>query len=57
MKIQIETDEKNLAFSFADDEDNMLRFEELDREEQIKIINSFAQGYNFWMRFLKEDKK
>ena len=56
MKIVIETDEKNLAFSFTDNEDNMLRFEELDREEQIKILNSFAQAYNFWMRFLKEDR-
>ena len=57
MKIEIEIEDYNIAYSFADDEGNMLRFEELDRDEQIKILNSFAQGYNFWMRFLKEDKK
>lgn len=29
-------------------------WEDMSREQQIKVINSFSQGYNLFVRFLKE---
>ena len=54
MKIEIEIGD-NLGYSLTDDKGNMLKFEELDRRDQIKVLNAFSQGYNFFIEFLKED--
>lgn len=29
-------------------------WEDMSREQQIKVLNSFSQGYNLFVRFLKE---
>ena len=55
MEIEITIEEYNVGYFLADDKGNELRFEELPRKDQIKILNSFSQGYNFWKRFLKEE--
>lgn len=31
-----------------------IQFEDMSREQQIKVLNSFSQGYNLFVRFLKE---
>lgn len=31
------------------------RFEDMTREQQIKVLNSFSQGYRLFERFLKEE--
>ena len=29
-------------------------WDDMSREQQIKVLNSFSQGYNLFVRFLKE---
>ena len=31
-----------------------INYEYMTREQQIKVLNSFSQGYNLFVRFLKE---
>ena len=31
-----------------------INYEDMSREQQIKVLNSFSQGYNLFVRFLKE---
>ena len=31
-----------------------MNYEDMTREQQIKVLNSFSQGYNLFVRFLKE---
>ena len=31
-----------------------INYEDMNREQQIKVLNSFSQGYNLFVRFLKE---
>ena len=31
-----------------------VRYEEMTRHQQIKVLNSFSQGYRLFERFLKE---
>lgn len=31
-----------------------INYEDMTREQQIKVLNSFSQGYNLFVRFLKE---
>ena len=30
-------------------------WEDMTRQQQIKVLNSFSQGYNLFQRFLKEE--
>ena len=47
--------EGNLCGMTIKDKDNkVVQFEDLPRSEQIKILNSLSQNYNFLVRFLKE---
>lgn len=31
-----------------------INYEDMTREQQIKVLNSFSQGYNLFVRFLTE---
>ena len=32
-----------------------INYEDMIREQQIKVLNSFSQGYNLFVRFLKSE--
>lgn len=32
-----------------------IQFEDMSREQQIKVLNSFSQGYRLFERFLKAE--
>ena len=32
-----------------------VQYEEMTRQQQIKVLNSFSQGYKLFERFLKEE--
>lgn len=34
---------------------NKIKFEDMNREQQIKVLNSLSQGYNLFVRFLKSE--
>lgn len=42
------------GMTIKDKNDKVVLFENLSVNEQIKILNSFSQNYNFLVRFLKE---
>ena len=55
MKIEIEIKDGLVGYQFKDDNDNVVQFENLSRVEQIRILNSFASGYELFINALKED--
>ena len=54
MKVTIEIDDL-VGFQFHDDNGNVVYFEDLSRVEQIRILNSFADGYKLFIEALKEE--
>lgn len=56
MKIEIEIDEL-VGYQFKSDENEVIRFEDLSRREQIKVLNAFANGYELFINALKEERK
>lgn len=52
----IEIDDGLVAYQFKDDSDNVVQFENLSRKEQIRILNSFANGYQLFRSILKEEE-
>ena len=55
ININIEIDGKGLAgYEFFIDGKSVL-WENMDRKQQISVLNSFIQGYGFFKRFLKEE--
>ena len=42
------------GMTIKDKDDKVVLFENLSVSEQIKILNSFSQNYNFLVRFIKE---
>ena len=55
MIVIIEIDGGLAGYQFKDDNDNVVRFEDLSRKEQIRILNGFANGYELFIEALKED--
>lgn len=53
MKIEIEIDDL-VGYQFKSDENN-IRFEDMSRREQIKVLNAFAKGYELFINALKEE--
>lgn len=33
----------------------LIQFQDMSREQQIKVLNSFSQGYRLFERFLKSE--
>lgn len=54
MKIIIEIDGL-VGYQFHDDNNKVVHFEDLSRLEQIRILNSFADGYRLFINALKEE--
>ena len=54
MRVVIEIDDL-VGYQIFDDDDNVVHFENLTMQEQIYILNSFAQGYNLFKRALKDE--
>ena len=42
------------GMTIKDKNDKVVQFEDLARDEQIKILNSLSQNYNCLVRFFKE---
>ena len=55
MKVTIEIDNSLVGYCIMDDNDKVVHFEDLSRTEQIKILNSFADGYRLFIDVLKEE--
>ena len=53
MKITIEIKDGLAGYQFKDGNDNVVKFEDLSRKEQIGILNSFVNGYELFIRCLK----
>lgn len=53
-KVEIEFTDNLCGYSFIKD-GNRLQWSELSRQEQIRVLNSFAQGYKLFEKFLKEE--
>ena len=54
MKVTIEIDSL-VGYQFHDDNGKVVHFEDLSRVEQIRILNSLADGYRLFIEALKED--
>ena len=54
MKIEIEIDGL-LGYQFKSDENKVIRFEDMSRREQIKVLNAFVKGYELFINALKEE--
>ena len=55
ININIEIDEKGLAgYEFLVDGKSML-WENMDRKQQISVLNSFMQGYVLFKKFFKNE--
>ena len=53
MKIEIEIGDL-IGYQFKSDENKVVRFEDMSRREQIKVLNAFANGYELFINALKE---
>ena len=53
-EIEIEIDDL-IGYQFKSDENKVVRFEDMSRREQIKVLNAFAGGYELFLTALKEE--
>ena len=53
MKIEIEIDDL-VGYQFKSDENEAIHFEDMPRREQIKVFNTFVNGYELFINALKE---
>lgn len=54
LKVILEVDGNLCGMTIKDKNDKKVQFEDLTRDEQIKILNSLSQNYNCLVRFFKE---
>ena len=54
MIVIIEIKDGLVGYQFKDGNDNVVQFEDLSRREQVRILNSFANGYSLFKSVLKE---
>jgi hypothetical protein len=55
MKIEIEIDDL-VGYQFKSGENKVIRFEDMSRREQIKVLNAFVNGYELFLTALKEEQ-
>ena len=53
MIVIIEIKDGLVGYQFKDGNDNVVQFEDLSRREQVRILNSFANGYSLFKDILK----
>lgn len=54
LTVILELGDNLCGMSIKDKDGNIVQFEDLSRQEQIKVLNSLSQNYNCLVRFLKE---
>ena len=54
MKIKITIANNNVGYEFKEGKKTVF-FENLTRQQQIHICNAFAQGYNLFVKHIKEE--
>lgn len=57
MKVTIEIEGGLASYQFKDGNDNVVQFEDLSRREQVRILNSFVNGYNLFENVIKEKEE
>ena len=57
MIVTIEIEDGLVGYQFKDGNDNVVQFEDLSRREQVRILNSFANGYQLFRSILKEEEQ
>ena len=53
MIVIIEIKDGLIGYQFKDSNNNVVQFEALSRREQVRILNSFANGYILFKDILK----
>lgn len=53
-QIKIEVNDDLLGFSFYDEKDNIITWNDLTDEEKNLVVNSMQQGADFFGRFLNK---
>ena len=53
--ITTEPDSNLVGYEFKDKDGNNIDWGNLDRAGQIKVLNSFANGYKLFVKFLKDE--
>ena len=53
MIVIIEIKDGLIGYQFKDSNNNVVQFEDLSRREQVRILNSFANGYSLFKDILK----
>ena len=53
MIVIIEINDGLVGYQFKDGNDKVVQFEDLSRREQVRILNSFANGYSLFKDILK----
>ena len=53
--IKIDIEVSDLAGYMFHVEGKQLQFEDMTREQQIRVLNSLTQGYNLFVKFLKDE--
>ena len=56
MEIKITFANNNVGYEFKEDGKTVF-FENLTRQQQIKICNALAQGYNLFVQHIKEQQQ
>ena len=54
MIVIIEIKDGLAGYQFKDGNDKVVQFEDLSRREQVRILNSFANGYSLFKSVLKD---
>ena len=55
MTVKIEFSDDLAGYSFQDENGENTQFEDLTKVQQIRILNAFANGYNLFVKALKEE--
>ena len=56
IKVVMEKKGENLSYEFNDGK-SIVIWQDLSEEEQRNVLNMFASGYNFFIKFYKENEK
>ena len=54
-KIEISISEDLAGYEFQSKDGHVLDWERLSKQQQIKVLNTFAQGYHLFKKFLKTE--
>ena len=57
MIVTIEIKDGLVGYQFKDGNDDVVQFENLSRREQVRILNSFANGYELFRNVLKDEEE